>query len=441
MPGSDRFQHAREYEERRESLGWWHSFEFPDGSRVEGAMPIEGLRLRLAQFPIAEDLRGKRALDIGTWDGWFAFELERRGAEVVAIDVWDNPRFHEMRSRLGSRVEYRQLDVYDLDPSTIGRFDVVLFLGVLYHLKHPLLALERVCSVATDFVALESYVWQSQGRRSSQITSRPVMEFFETDEFGGIFDNWVAPTIPCLLAFCRTAGFARVDLLNVVPTAAAVACHRRWEEPRSTGAAPHLVDALHSRDYGLNFSSRRDDYVTAWFDGVTGTITISDVRPEVGGFGTVPVHVGREGDSGWQASFHLPPGLSPGWHPVRLRIGDGPPSNAVSIAVDLPFTGREATITGVADGTSWTPGAIVLSTGTTLSLWVEGLPDNADRANLSVILGDRRVQVVHLDRADPSRTHRQVNVEVPANTAPGRTPLRVVVGGRESAAVEVDVRA
>src|SRR5690349_9352773 len=103
------------WREEYDDKGWWHSFELPDGSRIDGVCDLEALRRRVSQFPIPADLRGKRVLDIGAWDGWFSFEMERRGAEVVAIDRWDNPRFHEIRRLLGSRVEYRQLDVYELD--------------------------------------------------------------------------------------------------------------------------------------------------------------------------------------------------------------------------------------------------------------------------------------------------------------------------------------
>jgi tRNA (mo5U34)-methyltransferase len=60
----------------------------PDGSVIEGVCGLEGLRKRLAQFPIPPDLTGKRVLTIGAWDGFFSFELEKRGTEVVAVDCW-----------------------------------------------------------------------------------------------------------------------------------------------------------------------------------------------------------------------------------------------------------------------------------------------------------------------------------------------------------------
>ena len=142
-----RFDRVRRWDKERAERGWWHSFELPDGTLIQGVCGVPSLKNRIEQFPIPQDLRGKRVLDIGAWDGWFSFEMERRGAEVLAIDNWDNPRFHQARAMLNSRVEYRQMDMYELTPERVGRFDIVLFLGVLYHLKHPLLALERVCAL------------------------------------------------------------------------------------------------------------------------------------------------------------------------------------------------------------------------------------------------------------------------------------------------------
>src|SRR5580658_3153416 len=117
--------------------GWWHSFELPDGRKIDGANDLPGLKRRLALFPIPDDLSGKRVLDIGAWDGWFSFELERRGADVVSVDNVESPNFLYLHRELNSRIDYRILDVYELTPQKLGRFDIVLFLGVLYHLKHP----------------------------------------------------------------------------------------------------------------------------------------------------------------------------------------------------------------------------------------------------------------------------------------------------------------
>src|SRR5215475_7852268 len=103
-------------------LGWYHSIDLPDGTVIPGIQSIDLLRSRIAQYPIPMDLRGKRVLDIGAWDGWFSFEMERRGADVVAIDCWDNPRFREIHSIYNSRVDYRLMDVMEIEPKTVGRF-------------------------------------------------------------------------------------------------------------------------------------------------------------------------------------------------------------------------------------------------------------------------------------------------------------------------------
>src|ERR1700694_3134091 len=171
----DPFTLVRLWDKQRSNKGWWHSFELPDGTRINGVCDLAGQKHRLAQFPIPDDLRGQRALDIGAWDGWFSFEMERRGAEVVAIDTWDNPRFHQIHRLLRSRVDYRQMDVYDLSPKRVGRFDIVLFMGVLYHLKHPLLALERVCAVTTGMAAVDSFILRDEYLPGRDVESVAIM--------------------------------------------------------------------------------------------------------------------------------------------------------------------------------------------------------------------------------------------------------------------------
>ena len=86
-------------------------------------------------------------LDIGSWDGFFAFKYEKRGADqILTIDTytWDTygmDCFLAAREILDSKVEYRRIDVHELSPKNIGTFDLVLFFGVFYHLRNPLSAL------------------------------------------------------------------------------------------------------------------------------------------------------------------------------------------------------------------------------------------------------------------------------------------------------------
>src|SRR5580704_13120213 len=142
----------------------YHSIQLPDGGVLSGLQPIEHLRWRLGLFGLPEDLRGKRVLDVGAWDGWFSFECERRGAEVVAVDCVELDTFLEARELLASRVEYLALDVAELSAKRLGRFDIVLFLGVLYHLRHPLLGLEKVVELCTGTALVESFVIAPESR-------------------------------------------------------------------------------------------------------------------------------------------------------------------------------------------------------------------------------------------------------------------------------------
>jgi tRNA (mo5U34)-methyltransferase len=436
----DRFAHVRAWNARRSETGWWHSLELPDGRILEGVSTLESQRRRLAQFPIPERLTGKRVLDIGTWDGWFAFEMERRGAEVVAIDRWDNPRFRELHAMLGSRVDYRQMDVYELTPERIGRFDIVLFMGVLYHLKHPLAALERVCALATDFAAVESFILREEHLPGAGVESRALLEFYETTEFGGEATNWCAPSLPCLLAFCRTAGFARVELTNVLEYSASVACYRRWEAPPPDAPeGPELADLFHDTADGINFQSRYDEYAACTFHWPGPPLEIADVKPEVGGYGVIPIHVKHAHADLWQVNFKLPPGLPAGWHDATLRIGPSRPGSKLRLAVDVPLEVSRIEVRGVRDARTGIENQLDLSRGKWLSLWIEGLPENADRNNLGVFAAGRRLRVTYIE--PPRDGARQINIEFPEDSPPGSHEVRVAIGDRRGDPVSVIVSA
>ena len=195
---------AESLRRRVDELAWHHSIDLGHGI-VTPASRGMAERQRGVPFP---DVRGKAVLDVGAWDGWFAFEAERRGAaRVLATDsyCWSSAGpgtragFDLAREALGSAVEALEVDVMDLSPDRVGVFDVVLCLGVLYHMRDPLGALERVASVTGDVLVLETAVDQIHQRD-------PVLSFYPTDELEGDAGNWFAPNPAALLAMLRTVG-------------------------------------------------------------------------------------------------------------------------------------------------------------------------------------------------------------------------------------------
>jgi tRNA (mo5U34)-methyltransferase len=153
---------------------WWHVIEVAPGVVTPGGWD---LRPTADRMPWPASLDGLRCLDVGTMDGFWAFELERRGAgEVVAIDLTDPERqdspvtertrgptpqralrggtFRVAKELLGSRAEYRDLSVYDLDPREIGEFDLIFMGYVLQMVRDPLRALEAVRSVCRGHLML-----------------------------------------------------------------------------------------------------------------------------------------------------------------------------------------------------------------------------------------------------------------------------------------------
>jgi tRNA (mo5U34)-methyltransferase len=135
---------------------WFHQIEVAPGIVTPG---IDCSAEKLAHLNLPSDLSGKRVLDIGAWDGFFSFECERRGAaEVIAIDAAPSLSFEIARALLGSQVQFQTANIYDLTPERFGEFDLVLCLGVLYHLRHPLLGLERVHAVCKGELIVETLV-------------------------------------------------------------------------------------------------------------------------------------------------------------------------------------------------------------------------------------------------------------------------------------------
>ena len=303
---------------------WFHSIELPDGRLIPGVVTVEALKARLLRYPIPLDLCGKRVLDVGAATGWNSFELERRGADVVAVDCVDLPEFRAARELLNSKVDYRILDVDELSPESIGRFDYVLFFGVLYHLRHPLLGLEKICALTQETAFVESFVTDGDSC---------TLEFYERDELGGQLDNWYGPTPKCVEALCRSAGFARVQVEYVEQNRAGWTCHRKWESCEDAiDAAPWLCSVVNNRTLEPVFHPAKDEYMCIYLRSQQ-PLDRGAFRIEVDDYGVPALMLTSDGSDGWQANAKLPPGLEMGAHVVRIRTANSRPSQGFPITV------------------------------------------------------------------------------------------------------------
>jgi tRNA (mo5U34)-methyltransferase len=424
--------------------GWYHSLELPDGTVIEGVVSIERLKWRIAQFPIAQDLTGKRVLDIGAWDGWFSFEMARRGAEVVAVDSTDQTRFQAARKLMGSKVAHVVEDICRLTPERVGYFDIVLFFGVLYHMKHPLLALERVCELRREDAYIESFVTDPSG----DMAAVPSMEFYETTELRGQFDNWIGPNTSCLMPLCRAAGFARVQLESVDQSRAHVSCFRQWRDEPGPGAGKPLILSIeNSVTLDHHFSRTHDDYFTIWIRTEEGRkLTLDNVFVQVGPFAARPVMVHKASPAHWQLCSKVPLGLMRGWYDVKLRVDDSDWSNPLQIGVDAseaerqnlssPTESEELRIGEATDGKTWEPFTVRLGADSWVSVWVHGLPDRARMEDVRVRLNGFDLQPAFLSPRD-AQGRRQVNAKRPSGLKAGTAGVAVIFEDHKSRDVEV----
>src|SRR5258705_1956691 len=197
---------------------WFHSIDLGQGVITSGWKSPEQLALEIKRFQLP-DLRGKTVLDINAWDGFYSFEAERRGAKrVVALDqyMWamdlgeHNRYWKECQERgvapapyhtrpyyqpdklpgkigfdtahaaLGSRVEVVVGDFMDMELQPLGTFDVVFYLGSLYHMENPLQAMKRVAAVTNGVAIIET-----EAASFPSLDQHALCEFFESDELNG----------------------------------------------------------------------------------------------------------------------------------------------------------------------------------------------------------------------------------------------------------------
>ena len=176
----------------RDATFVWHQrFELAPGVSTPGTNDI-GWLVQVAGLP--DDLSGKTVLDIGTTNGGAAFALERRGpARVVAVDIFPPEWFgvSQLTELLDSKVEYVRTSVYELAERFPEPFDVVLFWGVLYHLRHPLLALDNLRAVTGGQAVLETAVCDGELRRRDR--DRSLVRYYRGGELSDDPQQLVLP--------------------------------------------------------------------------------------------------------------------------------------------------------------------------------------------------------------------------------------------------------
>lgn len=193
-------------------ISWWHTIDLGNGIVTPGH---DNSPEKLKAIGLPETLQGLSVLDIGAADGFFSFEAERRGASrVLATDIWSGEDcgvkakhgFDLARNALRSNVESMSIDVMDMTPDKVGVFDLVIFLGVLYHMRHPLLTLERVFSVTKNQLILETQIDMLD-------CDRPSMAFYPGAELNNDPSNWWGPNPAAVEAMLKTVGFREVRVM------------------------------------------------------------------------------------------------------------------------------------------------------------------------------------------------------------------------------------
>lgn len=201
---------------------WWHSIDVGDGIITPGMVTPQYQQSLWDTMQLPERMSGLRVLDIGTMDGYYAFECERRGAQVVAIDVLpeDCRGFALAKRLLGSQVQYHHMSVYDLREDILGGpFDLVLCLGVYYHLRHLFIALDNLWKITRGEMRLETHVIDHHVLLADgsvvelkdidpRLVSVPLYRFYRFNELNKPdYSNWFGGNIMAVTESLSSAGF------------------------------------------------------------------------------------------------------------------------------------------------------------------------------------------------------------------------------------------
>jgi tRNA (mo5U34)-methyltransferase len=222
---------------------FFHKIELPNDLVTPGWSDPKTEKLPFYGLP--EDMTGMRVLDIGCAEGFFSFEAERRGArEIVAIDSFPDSvrRFNICREAFDSNAQAFLTNVYDLSERTFGTFDLVMFFGVLYHLRHPLLAMEKVFNVCSGTVLVQTANFENEALGGNSAAEFHPFGIQSGPPEAPLFDPtvfWV-PNAACVRDMMAHVGFVDIEGGHTATTGAVF----RAEAPaKSPGAAPDQMKA------------------------------------------------------------------------------------------------------------------------------------------------------------------------------------------------------
>jgi len=205
-------------------INWWHRILLDEV--ITPGKDFTQEKLQTIQMP--NNLKGKSVIDVGAWDGFFSFEAERRNAEsVLAIDtvMWkEGPTFDVQKNIevmhtgkkgfdfahkiLNSKVRNREIEVMDLRKEEIGQFDLVLCLGILYHMKDPL----GMCKVMYDITKEDGMLILETHMDCMEI-NKPIMAFYPNKECNNDPETWWGPNPQCVAKMLKSAGFDEVKMV------------------------------------------------------------------------------------------------------------------------------------------------------------------------------------------------------------------------------------
>jgi tRNA (mo5U34)-methyltransferase len=243
---------------------WFHRIDLGGGifTKTESVMgePVDHPResWEVIRECLPADLSNKSLLDVGCNGGFYCVEAKRRGARRV-LGV-DGQRQHVrqalfVRKVLGLDLEFRRFSVYDLNPKTVGRFDITLALGLVYHLKHLVFALERLYDVTNELLIVETAIIPPEQTPESFV--QPLGEIRQTlhpifyaenppDSKEQVF-NWFLPSPVALQALLRNTGFEEVEIFSVVRDRAVLVC-RKGKSRSQPSVADHVATVAFADD-------------------------------------------------------------------------------------------------------------------------------------------------------------------------------------------------